>query len=209
MCNEAARRISLNQIRDDWSEINIPLRFPEGFPNLAAIDSFRITDTTLIIRAARDTVGKAEAVMRRWSWPGPPGKPVYNYRSEGREFGNSETQGRCLIAVDAFYEFTMPAGAPKSKRKDKWAFTKAAEDWFGIAGLWRSHPAVDTGGGQAFTMLTTEPGPDVAPYHSRQIVIVERADWGRWIDGTAPTAEICRPLPTGTLNVAAVRSAAR
>lgn len=204
MCNEAARRIALHQLREDWSQLRIPLVFPEGLPNLEAVDSFRITDTTLILRAARDQAGAVEGVMRRWSWPGAGGRPVYNYRSEGREFRNGAAQGRCLIAADAFYEFTTPTdpppGQPKAKRKDKWAFTKAGEDWFGIAGLWKADPAV----GEAFTMLPTEPGPDVAPYHSRQIVIVERGDWGRWLDGSAPAASLCVPSPAGSLAVAPV-----
>lgn len=53
-------------------------------------------------------------------------------------------------------------------------------------------------------MLTCEPGPDVAPYHSRQVVVVDRSDWGRWLDPTVPSAEICRPLPAGSLEVAKV-----
>jgi putative SOS response-associated peptidase YedK len=28
-----------------------------------------------------------------------------------------------------------------------------------------------------FTMLTTPPGPDIAPYHDRQLAILDRADW--------------------------------
>jgi putative SOS response-associated peptidase YedK len=64
--------------------------------------------------------------------------------------------GRCLIVADGFYEFT-PHTDPKSNRKHKWLFTKADEPWFCIAGIWRS-----TEIGEAFTMLTTYPGPDVA-----------------------------------------------
>ena len=203
MCNEAARRIALGQMRDDWNDLRIPLRFPEGLPNFPPTDGFKITDTTLIFRAPRDLGAgdsfAAEGVMRRWSWPGPGGKPVYNYRSDGREFRNSATQGRCLIAADAFYEFTAAAD-PKQKRKDKWAFSKVGEAWFGIAGLWKAEASV----GEAFTMLTTEPGPDVAPYHSRQIVIVERAAWGGWLSGDLPAATVCRALPAGALTVAAV-----
>ena len=71
------------------------------------------------------------------------------------------------------------------------------EELFGIAGLWRTHEAV----GEACTMLTVEPGPDVAPYHNRQIVIVPRADWHRWLDGSAPAGEVLRPCPAGTLRV--------
>src|SRR3712207_1471756 len=99
MCNEVRRRIALGQVREDFGQVRIPLVFPEGLPNLAPLDSIRITDPNAIVRASQ---GEAELVMRRWSWPGPGGKPVYNFRSEGREFSS----GRCLIVVDGFYEFT-------------------------------------------------------------------------------------------------------
>lgn len=66
--------------------------------------------------------GDVELVQRRWSWPGPTGKPVYNFRSEARSFGSN----RCLILADGFYEFTdkpSEEGAPKRRSKDKWLFT--------------------------------------------------------------------------------------
>ena len=203
MCNEQRRRVALGQIRDDFSQIRIPLRFPEGLPNLAPLDSVRITDPNAIVRAARGedaTAGEAELVVRRWSWPGPNGKPVYNFRSEGREFGETETGGRCLIVADGFYEFTAPAD-PKAKRKDKWLFTKADEAWFCIAGIWRTHHEV----GEAYTMLTCEPGPDVAPYHNRQVVVLDRADWGRWLDPRIAAADLIGPLAAGSLEVERVR----
>ncbi len=189
MCNEVRRRVALGQIRDDFSHIRIPLQFPEGLPNLAPLDSIRITDPNAIVRTANEG---AELVVRRWSWPGTGGKPIYNFRSEGREFGS----GRCLIIADGFYEFTKPAD-PKQKRKDKWLFTKIDEPWFCIAGLWRNTAEV----GEAFTMLTTEPCADVAPYHSRQIAVLNREDWGRWLDPNVPAREVLKPLPAGSLRV--------
>ena len=192
MCNEQRRRIALGQVREDWSQTRIPLVFPEGLPNLEPLDSIRITDRNAIIRASAQQPAAAELVVRRWSWPGPGGKPVYNFRSEGRAFD----RGRCLIVADGFYEFTTPAD-PAKKRKDKWLFTKAGEDWFCIAGLWRAHPEV----GEAYTMLTTEPGPDVAPYHNRQVVVLGRAEWSRWLDPAVAAAEVLTPLPAGSLDV--------
>ena len=196
MCNEQRRRVALGQVRDDFSFTRIPLRFPEGLPNLAPLDSIRITDPNAIIRAAAAPEGgdpaAAELVVRRWSWPGPSGKPVYNFRSEGREFAT----GRCLIVADGFYEFTAPK-EPGKKRKDKWLFTKSDEDWFCIAGLWRNTPQV----GEAYTMLTAEPGPDVAPYHNRQVVVLDRANWSRWLDPTIPARELLQPLAAGALKV--------
>ena len=194
MCNEAARRIALHQLREDWSQTGIELTFPEGQPNMAPLDGFRITERTTIIRATGDARIGAELVTRRWSWPGSHGKPVYNFRSDGRDL----TRGRCLVPVDAFYEFTAAAD-PRQKRKDKWEFRLAGHAWFCIAGLWRDTAEV----GEAFTMLTCPPGPDIAPYHARQVVVLGRQDWARWLDPTIPSAELCRPLPAGSLTVRA------
>jgi putative SOS response-associated peptidase YedK len=85
--------------------------------------------------------------------------------------------------------------------KTKWKFSKAGEDWFCFAGLWRPMPQ----GGEAFTLLTTEPGPDVAPIHDRQMVILERSDWSAWLVQTSNEAELLRALPAGSLYVEQVR----
>jgi putative SOS response-associated peptidase YedK len=187
MCNEIRRNIALGQVREDFSQIRIPLHFPEGLPNLAPLDSVRITDSSAIVRTGAEG---PELVMRRWSWPGPNGKPVYNFRSEGRGFES----GRCLIVADGFYEFTANTD-PKAKRKHKWLFTMADEPWFCIAGIWRASSEV----GEAFTMLTHEPGPDVAPYHKRQIAVLPRTAWAEWLNPAIPAQEVLGPLPAGTL----------
>ena len=195
MCNEHRRRVALGEIRDVFSDIRIPLRFPEGLPNLAPVESVRITDPNPIVREAADAPSEAELVVRRWSWPGPGGKPVYNFRSEGRSFAS----GRCLIVADGFYEFTKPAD-PAKKRKDKWLFTLNDHPFFCIADLWRRDPQV----GEAYTMLTLEPGPDIAPYHSRGVAVLQREQWAQWLDPQVPAADVLRPLPAGSLSAAQV-----
>ena len=89
----------------------------------------------------------------------------------------------------------------KKSPKAKWKFTKSGEDWFCFAGLWRPM----SGGDAAFTLLTTEPGPDVAPIHDRQMVILNRDDWTSWLDLTRPEADLLKPLPAGSLSVVQVR----
>jgi putative SOS response-associated peptidase YedK len=49
------------------------------------------------------------------------------------------------------------------------------------------------GSGEAFTILTTAPGPDIAPIHNRQLVVLDRADWLAWLDLTRSEGEL---LPT-------------
>jgi len=216
MCNEYARRISLDQLKAGWGVTDMALLFPEGASNMPALESIRITDRAVILRAAQGEAGAAELVTRRWSWPAPNGKPVYNFRSDGREFVNKADSGRCLIPADGFYEYTdtptEPAGAvdlfgaPAAKparkpAKAKWELSIPGLDWFGIAGLWRTDPAM----GEAWTMLTTEPGPDIEPYHDRQVVVLTPPDYARWLSGETPAAELCRPLPAGTLTARRVR----
>ena len=197
MCNDYRSRVELGTIGQEYNDLRIPLRFPEGLPNLEPRDDIRITDRAPIVRWSGASAGRepasAELVQRRWSWPGQGGKPVYNFRGEGREFRS----GRCLIVADGFYEFTTPAAPRADKRKDKWLFTVAGEPWFCIAGLWRATPEV----GEAFTMLTVPPGPDVAPYHNRQIAIIPKDKWGAWLSHEAPAAELLAPCPAGMLRV--------
>ncbi len=113
---------------------------------------------------------------------------MYNFRSEGREFDSN----RCLIVADGFYEFTNPKD-PKKKRKDKWLFTVRDQPIFCIAGIWRNPPEV----GEAFTMLTMAPGPDIAPYHDRQIVILDREARANWLDPAVSAESLIRPLTRG------------
>ena len=189
MCNLYTQTRSIDEVARVLRDLQMPLSFPEGLPNLSPRD-ICITDPAPIIRAAPP--GDFELVVRRWSWPAPGGKPVYNFRSEGRQFPS----GRCLIIADGFYEFTTPSD-PKQKRKDRWLFTANDGSMLGIAGLTRTAPEI----GEAFTMLTTEPGPDVAPYHSRQIAVIPQERWSAWLNPAVPSADLLGPLPAGSLKV--------
>jgi putative SOS response-associated peptidase YedK len=64
---------------------------------------------------------------------------------------------------------------------------------------------VPDGAGAAFTLLTTSPGPDVAPIHDRQMVVLERDDWQAWLDLSKSEKDLLRPLASGSLHVEQVR----
>jgi len=120
--------------------------------------------------------------------------PVFNFRSDDRSFANS---ARCLIPADGFFEFTEAETG--QKKKTKWWFRLAGEPLFWVAGL------VKEG---AFAMLTIEPGPDIAPYHDRQIVVLRPEEGVAWLHLQKPEAELLRPLPAGGLDVEKVFSVA-
>jgi putative SOS response-associated peptidase YedK len=193
MCNDYRLEVDIASIAEDFDDLKIKIEVPEGTPNLKARDDIRISEVAPIVRSG-GVRSSGELVSRRWSWAGPGGKPVYNFRSEGREF----TSNRCLILADGFYEFTKPED-PKQKRKTKWLFTMRDHPWFCIAGIWRNTPE-----GEAFTMLTMEPGQDIRPYHSRQIIPLTRDQWSDWLDPSVPAHEVLRVLPKGSLPVVQV-----
>jgi putative SOS response-associated peptidase YedK len=194
MCNEYEYLALWEEYAEFMAALELPVtQPPAGLPRLASI---RIGDTAPIIRTAGNGV---ELVPMKFGFPPPRPKagPVFNFRSEGRSFASSN---RCLIPATAFFEFTG-SKYPKTKHR----FTATAWPFMAIAGLWRDGAAAEP---PAFTMLTTEPGPDVAPIHDRQIVILPPEDWSAWIYLTKPEGDLLRPSPAGTLSSAIVRHAA-
>jgi putative SOS response-associated peptidase YedK len=92
--------------------MGMPIRFPAGVPNAQPRD-VRITERAPILQSASEADAEAltkqgrpvELVERRWSWPAPSGKPVLNFRGEGRRFAPAE---RCVALADGFYEYIAP-----------------------------------------------------------------------------------------------------
>lgn len=190
MCNEYSFKQPLDTLAEVFAGLSIDLEWAGGAPNLEPRESIRPTDPAPVLVGTPG--GGAELKQLRWGFANPGrGGPVINFRSDGRRFPT----GRCLVPVDGFYEFTGEEGAPKTQKKSKWLFTAASgSPFFCIAGLVRD---------DRFTMLTMPPGPDIAPYHDRQVVIPPRKQWAAWL-GPAPEADI-PSLPAGSLKVTQVR----
>lgn len=182
MCNQHRLKSAITELDDLFRRLGLPLAFPEGLPNLEPRDSIRITDVAPIVRPG---AAGPELVQRPWSWRGPTGAPVFNFRSEGRRF---PTASRCAIPTNGFFEFTAASG-PASRRKDRWLFTMPDHELFFIAGHVRDG---------AWAMLTMAPGPDVQPFHDRQVVVLDPRQAVDWLDG-AEEGAMLRPGPAGTL----------
>jgi putative SOS response-associated peptidase YedK len=192
MCNQLEIKISFRDVVEAFGNFRPPIvkPVPEAAPNLPLLESVRPTDWAPVVRAI---AGGAELMRMRWGFipERPKAGPITTFRSENRRFGAAT---RCLVPATAFFEFTG-AASPKVR----WRFTEAGRPWFCLAGLWRTYETPDGPGGR-FTLLTTESGPDMAPYHDRQVVALPRQTWRRWLDG-APEADLLRPGPAGSLAV--------
>ena len=184
MCNDYRYRLPIERLIEEFSHQKIPLVFPSGIPNTEPRDDIRISDSAPVVLPGPEG---ASLQTLPWSWKGPTGKPVFNFRSDGRRFPS----GRCLIPADGFYEFTTPED-PSKKRKDKWLFTLKGAELFAIAGVVREG---------AWAMLTTAPGPDIAPYHDRQVVLLRPEQWADWLSSGPNEAQLLVPTPPGALTI--------
>jgi putative SOS response-associated peptidase YedK len=201
MCNDYEQPVRWHQYRAMMRTLELGLPTREGDADLPQADDIRINDVGPVMRAAGNVV---ELVPMRFGFPpsSPRGGPVFNFRSEGRRFDKSN---RCLIPASAFFEFTGKK-YPKAKHR----FTLKDQPFLAIAGLWREprpEQPQAAEGPPAFTMLTTAPGPDISPYHDRQIVILPPRDWAAWLYLSKTEKELLRPLPAGSLAVETVRAA--
>ena len=193
MCNDY-------QVHIEWEQYCAALAAAElGLPvdatpaDLPARDDIRVKDSAPVLVASGNV---AKLVPMRWGFPPARAKaaPVFNFRSEGRSFADSK---RCVVPASAFFEFTG-----SKYPKTKWRFELHGDPVLGIAGLWREADL----GEQSFTLLTTEPGPDIQPYHNRQVAILRARDWGHWLYLDRSESELLGPLPEGSLAVTLERA---
>ena len=185
MCNEYEFETNWEEYTRIMAREALDMSARHDKADLAPSPSIKIGDTAAVIRAAGN--GVRLSAMKFGFPPARKGAgPVFNFKSEGRHFADSN---RCLIPASAFFEFTG-SKYPKTRHR----FSMTGEPCFAIAGLWR-----EAENGPVFTMLTTEPGPDIAPIHDRQIVILLPHQWSAWVYLTKPEAELLKPLPAGTL----------
>jgi len=193
MCNDYEQHVAWGEYRELMRRLELTVPAQQSELDLPTADDIKIGDSGPVMRRAGDMV---ELAPMRFGFPpaNPRSRPVFNFRSEGRKFAESK---RCLVPASAFFEFT---GKKYPKAKHRFKLQNAP--FMAIASLWR-----DGQGNQppSFAMLTTAPGPDVAPYHNRQVVVLRPEDWASWIHLTKPEAELPRPLSAGSLDVQTVR----
>lgn len=162
--------------------------------DLPQADDIRIGDMGPVLVAVGNGIG-LRAMRFGWAPPREGAGPVFNFKSDGRHFDKSQ---RCVVILSGFFEFTGST-YPKAKHR----FTLRGQPVMGIAGLWHEARGDEP---ESFTLLTTAPGADIAPYHDRQVCVLRPDEWTAWLYLTRPEAELLRPLPAGSLDVTTVRT---
>lgn len=212
MCNRYGYNNPLSRLIDEFSTLG-PINWDRLEPN-TPLDQIRPTDRAPIIRPVD---GGLELGMLRWglipnTWHGPVkawtaqlrGNPLTNARSETisttSTFRDAYAARRCLIPATSYFEWTPADPAKPKGKKLMWKFTVPSQETFALAGIW-DHADTADGPIDSFALLTSAPGPDQAPYHDREPVVLGRAQWADWLDVGNDMARGFNGSPAGTIAV--------
>jgi putative SOS response-associated peptidase YedK len=141
----------------------------------------------------RALVGYRWGLIPHWAPDARIASRTFNARAESiatmPAFRESFRRRRCLVPVDAFYEWRRIGSVRQPFR-----VFRADGRPLALAGLWSGWRNPDDGGvRRTFTIVTTIPNETVAQLHDRMPVVVPDEAWGRWLDP--------RPAEPGELRV--------
>lgn len=193
--------------RFTWREIHDALAtfYPVTTPPLNLEPSSDVRPTTPQLTARLDGDGW---VLEKMRWGLVPfwrnGKPLkdttkgagdgfklttFNCRVEGAAtastFKGAFAKRRCIVPATSWFEWTGEAGS-----KVKHCFGRADGHPIWFAGLWDLCSTPDAGEVASFTILTGPSAGWLSDYHDRAPVILEPAEWGRWLDPAQDAAEL-------------------
>jgi putative SOS response-associated peptidase YedK len=174
-------------------------------PEFAPNPDWRPTNNAPVIRLAAD--GARECLLARWGLvPGwaPDlkfGTRCINARAETvaklPAFRNAFRRQRCLVPVNAFFEWSGDKG-----NRIKWRIALRSEPLFALAGLWEWWRDRDSGEGvPSYTIVTCAANAAIAPLHERMPVILRQADEARWLDPAADGQALLAPFDAEALRI--------
>ncbi len=176
-------------------------RVPDYAPNI----DVRPTQVNPIVRLDRE--GGRECALARWGlvpvWAKDLkfGTRCINARSEtiasAPAFRAAYRKRRCLVPVNAFYEWSGPTG-----HRIKWRIGLRDEPLFALAGLWEwwRDPQSDEGV-ETYTIITTDANAALASIHDRMPVIVAPQNYAAWLDPGESPEPLLAPFDAGALKL--------
>jgi putative SOS response-associated peptidase YedK len=156
------------------------------------------TDEALVVVEREDRralVGFRWGLIPHWADSARVAARTFNARVEtlatAPAFRESLRRHRCLVPVDAFYEWQRSAG-----RSKPFAIRRSDGDILALAGLWSGWRDPSTGEvRRTFTIVTTAADDRLADLHDRMPVIVPPESWAAWLDpAPADPAELAQLL---------------
>lgn len=167
------------------------------------VPRYNIAPTHMVPIIANQPRNERVAESMRWglipSWAKDPaiGNRMINARcetaAEKPAFKQALRYRRCIVPADGFYEWQRRG---KSKHpyfihaKDTEPGGRSSRQLLGFGGLWERWKTPDGTWLLSFTILTTAANPFMAPLHDRMPVIIDAADYDRWLDPEPQSHEV-------------------
>ena len=158
-----------------------------GVAGLAPAERFNIAPSQAVPIVTQRSDGVREALTARWGLVPHWVKDLatfkanlFNARSEGAaekpSFRDAMRRARCLLPASGFYEWASAEGG-----KRPYYISRVDGRPLALAGLWSvwrkgEVPVLSC------TILTTAPNAVVRPLHDRMPVILDEAEFERWLD---------------------------
>jgi len=201
MCGRFAQRKPSHEL------LNVARVIVPFTPNVPPNYNVAPTDPAIVIKADPRTGQREGEVMKwglipAWSKTGKMDRPTFNAKSEtaasSATFRNAFKSRRCLVPVDAFYEWKKL----DAKTKQPYAIGRADGQPLTLAGLWDGWKMPDGKWLHTFTILTTTPNSVMAEIHDRMPVILEEKDYAVWLgEADGDPAALLKPCPAEWLKV--------
>jgi putative SOS response-associated peptidase YedK len=193
MCGRFTLKTPLTQVADAFDLA--PTALPKG--EWRARYNIAPTQQVLIVREVPQS-GSRELVPVQWGlvpqWAGDPsiGSRLINARGETLPekpaFREAFRNRRCLVVADGFYEWRQGA-----KPRQPYFIRLKQGGPFAFAGLWErwQHGELAI---ESCSIVTTEANELLCPLHNRMPVILQPADYSRWLDAERQDPEKIMPL---------------
>lgn len=143
--------------------------------------------------------GREISLMRwglvpRWAKDHRIGSKLINARSETvatkPSFRSAFAKRRCLVPATGFYEWKKRGSDAKSKQP--FYLHLKGEPLFAMAGLCEENTSGESPL-YSCTILTTDASEEIAEIHSRMPVVIQEADFARWLDPARDQAGLMQP----------------
>lgn len=184
---------------EDWGVPNANVSPTNPIPGVRLVDGARVAGSHM------------------WGFlpPNAPSKAFineyfsFNARADkiatGRLYSKPFKSQRCLIAVNAWFEWPKLNGA---KKGTPCTIIPATSEIFVFAGLWGPWTDPETGlRHDTATVITVDPNELIADLpHHRMPAILGPSEWGTWLDPATPMADLqalLRPAPSEWMEVRA------
>jgi putative SOS response-associated peptidase YedK len=137
-----------------------------------------------------------------WSKEKPKPPPINAKAETVRKlpiFRDAYAKRRCIMPIDGFFEWRAVMG---TKVKQPYAIGMKDGSPFGLAGVWENWKDPVSGEWvRSFCVLTTNANELVAKIHDRMPVILDPADYERWLGEEPDPRELIRTFPAEPMTI--------